>query len=59
MNKVKGVFLAVLVFAVSVPCFGNSIAIKRKKGKWVHSTEQKMSDNADKNNQEEVGASKF
>lgn len=38
MNTVKGVLLMALIFAVSAPCFGNSMAIKRKKNKWLHET---------------------
>lgn len=47
MNRVKGVLIAALVFAMAVPCFGSSVAIKRKKNKWLHSTEQKSLDNTD------------
>ena len=45
MNKVKGVFIIALILVFSVPCFGNSVAIKRKKNKWQHSMEKKTSDN--------------
>jgi len=48
MSKVKGVLVAVLAFAMVSPCFSNSVAIKRKKNKWVQSMEQTMSDSADK-----------
>jgi len=44
MNKMKGVLALALVFTISVPCFGNSAMIKRKKNKWNHSLEQKASD---------------
>ncbi len=40
MNRVKGVLLVVLVVVISVPCFGNSVEIKRKKNKWLHTVEQ-------------------
>jgi len=45
MNKVKGVLFIALILAISAPCFGSSVAIKRKKNKWQHSVEQKISDN--------------
>ena len=47
MKKFKGVLLLALIFAISVPCFGNSVAIKRKKNKWIQSepVEQKNLDN--------------
>jgi len=45
MNKVKGVLALALIFTMTVPCFGNSVMIKRKKNKWNHSLEQKVSDN--------------
>ena len=45
MNTVKGVLLMALIFAISAPCFGNNVAIKRKKNKWLHEAElTKMSD---------------
>ena len=44
MNKVKGVLVVALILVISVPCFGSSITIKRKKNKWQHSIEQKASD---------------
>lgn len=44
MNKVKSILVVALVFAMSVPCFGNAVAIKRKKGKWNHTVEQKTVD---------------
>ena len=54
MNKVKGVLVVALVLAISVPCVGSSVAIKRKKNKWQHSLEQKASENLD--NKSECGA---
>ena len=45
MNKVKGVLALALIFTMTIPCFGNSVMIKRKKNKWNHSLEQKASDN--------------
>jgi len=47
MNRVKGVLVLALVLAISAPCFGSSVAIKRKKNKWQHSIEQKTSDNTE------------
>ena len=47
MNKVKGVLAIALILAISTPCFGSSVAIKRKKNKWQHSMEQKISDSMD------------
>ena len=47
MNKVKGVLIVALVLAISAPCVGSSVAIKRKKNKWQHSIEQKTSENTD------------
>ena len=47
MNKVKGVFVLALALLISAPCFGSSAAIKRKKNKWQHSMEQKVSDNTE------------
>lgn len=44
MNKVKGILVVALVFAMSVPCFAGSVSIKRKKGKWNHLTEQRVVD---------------
>lgn len=55
MNKVKGVLIAALVFAMVAPCFGNNATIKRKKNKWVHSMEQGTLDDTDQN-QETVKA---
>ena len=49
MNKVKGVLAIALVFSMSVPCFGSSVAIKRKKNKWNNSLEQKVSDSTNSN----------
>ena len=49
MNKVKGVLVLFLVVVISAPCFGSSVAIKRKKNKWNHSLVQKTSDNTDNN----------
>ena len=40
MNKIKGVLVLVLVFVLSVPCFGSEVAIVRKKNKWISSVEQ-------------------
>ena len=54
MNKVKGVIVVALILVFSAPCFGSSVAIKRKKNKWQHSMEQKTSDNTD--NKSEYGA---
>ena len=54
MNKVKGVIVVALILIVSAPCFGSSVAIKRKKNKWQHSMEQKISDNTE-NNKSECG----
>ena len=51
MSKVKGVLALVLVFTISVPCFGNSAMIKRKKNKWNHSLEQKASDSTINNSE--------
>jgi len=48
MNKVKGVFVVALILIISAPCFGSSVAIKRKKNKWQHSLEQKTAENSDK-----------
>jgi hypothetical protein len=48
-NKVKGVLAVALIFSFTVPCFGNSSTIKRKKNKWNHSLEQKVSDSASNN----------
>ena len=45
MNKFKSVLAIALLFAISVPCFANSVTIKRKKNKWNNSLEQKVSDN--------------
>ena len=45
MNKVKGVLALALIITMSVPCFGNSVMIKRKKNKWNHSIEQNATDN--------------
>ncbi|MDR1381049.1 MAG: hypothetical protein LBJ47_06175 [Tannerella sp.] len=47
MKAVKGVFLMILVFTVSAPCFGNSDVIKRKKNKWLHPRELVEPANAD------------
>ena len=47
MNKVKGVLIVALILAISAPCLGSSVAIKRKKNKWQHSIEQKVSDNTE------------
>ena len=60
MNKLKGVLLLSLIFAISVPCFGNSVAIKRKKNKWIQSEsmEQKNPDNS-VSNQDNVQAFNF
>ena len=44
MNKVKGVLAIALILTISAPCFGSSIAIKRKKNKWTYTLEQKVSD---------------
>ena len=49
MNKVRGVLAVAFIVSVSVPCFGNSVTIKRKKNKWNHSLEQKVSDNTSSN----------
>ena len=51
MNKVKGVLVVALVLAISAPCFGSSVAIKRKKNKWQYSIEQKVSDNTENNSE--------
>jgi len=48
MNRVKGVLIVALIIVFAAPCFGSNVAIKRKKNKWQHSIEQKMSDNTDK-----------
>ncbi|MDL2303864.1 hypothetical protein LJC72_00800 [Bacteroides sp. OttesenSCG-928-D19] len=48
MNKVKSVLVVALVLAVVAPCFGNNASIKRKKNKWVQSTEQQALDSTDK-----------
>ena len=45
MNKFKSVLAIALLFVFSVPCFGNSLTIKRKKNKWNNSLEQKALDN--------------
>ena len=45
MNKVKSVLALALIFTMTVPCFGNSVMIKRKKNKWNYSLEQKALDN--------------
>ncbi|MDR1524864.1 MAG: hypothetical protein LBS79_06375 [Tannerella sp.] len=39
MKSVKGILLLVFVFAITVPCFGSNVAIKRKKNKWLYSEE--------------------
>ncbi|MDR2914177.1 MAG: hypothetical protein LBV74_05010 [Tannerella sp.] len=59
MNKVKSVLAVALVFAISAPCFGNSVVIKRKKNKWLHSMEQKSLNDTDNNNQEITGSVNF
>ena len=46
MNKVKFALAIALVFAMSAPCFGNSVTIKRKKNKWTYSLEQSFLDKA-------------
>lgn len=51
MNKVKVILATALIFAMSVPCFASGIVIKRKKKKWNHSVEQKMSDLIESNQQ--------
>ena len=60
MNKLKGVLFLTLMIVISVPCFGNSVAIKRKKNKWIQSesVEQKNIDNAG-SSQENVKALSF
>ena len=40
MNTVKGVLVLALVFALSVPCFGSEVVIKRKKNKWISVVDQ-------------------
>ena len=54
MSKVKGVLVFALILVISAPCFGSSVAIKRKKNKWQHSLEQKTSENTE--NKSECGA---
>ena len=49
MNKIKSVLAIALLFAISVPCFGNTVTIKRKKNKWNNSLEQTALDNTDNN----------
>jgi hypothetical protein len=52
MNKVKSILAVALVFVMSIPCFGSDITIKRKKGKWNYTVEQKAAETMT-NNQEE------
>jgi hypothetical protein len=51
MNKAKGVFVIVLVFAVTLPCFGCSEAIKRKKNRRLYAAEWAKTRDADRDNQ--------
>jgi hypothetical protein len=51
MDKVKGVLLIVLIFAVIVPCLGNSLKIKRKKNKWLYVTALKKITDVCRDNQ--------
>jgi hypothetical protein len=51
MSAVKGVLLMALIFAISVPCFGNGVAIKRKKNKWLHATERTKTTDVNWDNQ--------
>ncbi|MDR0573305.1 MAG: hypothetical protein LBG96_04615 [Tannerella sp.] len=57
--KVKGVLATALVLAVSALCFENSVAIKRKKNKWLHSMGQKSLNDTYNNNREVVESIKF
>jgi hypothetical protein len=40
MNKLRSILLPVLIFFVTVPCFGESVLIKRKKNKWLFTVER-------------------
>lgn len=54
MKRVKGVLLVILVIAMSVPCFGNNVEIKRKKNKWLHETELTSIKKVNQENQSEA-----
>lgn len=51
MNRGKDVLLVALIMVISVPCFGNGVAIKRKKNKWIHETEMTKITDVDRDNQ--------
>jgi hypothetical protein len=51
MKAVKGILLLVLMFAISAPCFGSNVAIKRKKNKWLYSGEPVKTTSIDCNSQ--------
>jgi hypothetical protein len=51
MNIVKGILLMFLIGALSSPCFGSGVAIKRKKNKWLFPKEFIKNINVDCNNQ--------
>ena len=39
MKTVKGVLMLVLICVFVTPCMGSDVMIKRKKNKWISSTE--------------------
>jgi hypothetical protein len=55
MGIVKSILFIVLISAVSAPCFGNSVVIKRKKNKWLLSEELIRTGSVDGNHQAAAG----
>jgi hypothetical protein len=51
MNKSKSILATVLIFAFTVPCFGKSTTIKRKKNKWFFVEGRVKATNVNRDNQ--------